>query len=345
MRQRDHIWRRASWLAVLCAPIVAAGASFASVGPASAANNGVFSVQPTAPPGTPPTQIRAYFSPQLAPGVQAADSVTVVNLTSKPMVLKLFAADAYTTRVGGFGIRPDYAPKLQMGEWIHLPVSSVAVPAEEGVLIPFSYNPPANASPGDHAGGIVAEETQGATSKHGSVAITVLQAVGARVYGRVAGPLHPDLSVVSTSITTTSSIAGEFGGPVDAKVTYSVENTGNENASPKVKVSLSPLFGSGPKSRTVQLPQVLPGSTVAFSETFKNVLPLGDLSASVTASALGVSTNGSTSTAVIPWGLVAVVIVLIGLIWLYYWRKRRLRRLAAVGPPPAQPAKAASLTG
>ena len=193
--------------------------------------------------------------------------------------------------------------------------------------MPFLYEVPSNTGPGDYAGGIVAEETRGTESGKGSVRVHVLQAVGSAVYGRVAGPLEPRLAVTQVSVSiVNTSVATQFGGAVDARVVYSVTNTGNENLKPKVEVSLSPLIGSGPAARTVQLPQILTGSTVMFAQTFKDVVPFGDLTANVTATAKGASATGSGSAIVIPWALLLIVIVLIALIVFLVYRRRRRRR-------------------
>ncbi len=110
--------------------------------------------------------------------------MTVVNQTPAPITLNLYAADAFTTKAGAFSIRPNYWPKTQMGAWIHLPITQLTIPKDSGDLIPFIYEVPVNPTPGDHAGGIVAEETQGTVSGKGNVRVRVLQAVGTAVYGR-----------------------------------------------------------------------------------------------------------------------------------------------------------------
>jgi Bacterial protein of unknown function (DUF916) len=328
-------------IAPLVALLVTVGGLLTFAAPATAAGNGQFSIEPTSHPGTNPAYARPFFNPQLQPGETATDSVTVVNQTTAPLTLRIYAADALTTRDGGFSIRPNYWPKTNMGVWIHLPVAVVTIPARSGDLIPFSYKVPANVTPGDYSGGIVAEETQGTLTKHGAVRIDELQAVGTAVFGRVAGQLHPRFAVTAVGLNVKSSIASQFGGPVDATVTYSVTNTGNENANPKVKISLSPLFGGGP-SHVVQLPQVLPGSTVTFTKTFNGVVPYGDLGATVTATAVGVQATGTASAIVIPWALVIIVILLIALLYVRVVRKRRRRRVTPEGGSGSKPPVTAS---
>lgn len=288
--------------------------------PAGAIGNGDFAMAPTTPRDTPSR--RTDFTPILSPGQAAKDSVTVANLTQKPLKLDLYAADAYTSRSGGFAIQANFKPKVHMGAWIHFPVTTLTLAPRTAEIVPFTYLAPANVSPGDYAGGIVVVQPTGKFSTKGQVRVQALQAIGVAVYGTVPGPLHPKLAVTAVSLTTTSSFGSQFGGPVGATVTYSVTNTGNKFISPVVTVSLSPLIGSGPKFQE-KLPQILPGSTVTFRHTFDSVTPFGSLTANVTAQGTGAKATGSSTAVVIPWGLVAIVVILIVLVIVLVRRRRR----------------------
>ncbi|MGC1580604.1 MAG: hypothetical protein WA766_03930, partial [Candidatus Acidiferrales bacterium] len=75
---------------------------------ASALGNGRFSFAPTATSGHP----RQTFTPVVASGGTSTDEVSVANLTTSPIDLHLYAADAYNTPNGGFAIKPDFEPKV-----------------------------------------------------------------------------------------------------------------------------------------------------------------------------------------------------------------------------------------
>ncbi len=226
-------------------------------------------------------------------------------------------------RLRGFALQPDYKPKKEMGAWIHLPVSQVMIPPRSGDVLKFTYNPPPNVPPGDYTGGIVAEETRGPVNKSGTVRVQSLLAVAVGVFGDVKGPLHPRLAVTGVTIKTTRSCVSQLGGPVDATVTYSVTNTGNQNLTPNVAVSLSPLLGSGTTQHT-RVALLLPGSTVTLHHTFKSVVPFGHLSTTIVAGSTSASSSGSVGVVVIPWALVVIVAIL--LILLLYRRHRRNKR-------------------
>jgi hypothetical protein len=275
---------------------------------ASATSNGYFSIGPVSFTSRAPRQ---YFSPVLTPGVQSKDAVAIVNDTRGPITLDLYAADAKTTKTGGFTVEPNFKPKVAMGAWIHLQTSVVTVPSGGGKVVPFTYTPPANATPGDHAAGIVAAESapEKVKGKNG-VSIEAIEAVGVPVYGRVKGALNPHLAVSSVAIRVTRSLASQFGGPVDATVRYSITNTGNENLSPTVTVSLSTLTG-GPPTQHVKVARILPGSTVTLFHRFDGVDPFGYLKATVVVHGGGTQATGSSTVVVLPWGLLGIVVIVL----------------------------------
>jgi hypothetical protein len=288
---------------------------------ASAIGNGKFSISPVST--SKHTQSRQYLAPLLTAGATSKDQVAVENLTNKPLKLDLYAADAFTNTTGAFALQTNTKPKVHMGAWIHLPVKSVTIKPSSGYIVPFTYNPPSNVAPGDYAGGIVAVEPRGTLSKRGPVKTQVVNAIAVAVIGRVSGTLVPKVAVTAVSITTTRPIASEFGAGVDATVNYSVTNTGNENLKPAVTLSLSPLLGSAYKAH-VQLRQILPGSTVTLHHTFHNVVPYVVLNATVKVRAFAAQASGSSVAIVIPWGIVALVVL--ALITLFLMRRRRRAR-------------------
>ena len=292
--------------------------------PASAANNGNIAISPV----NSRTSSRTFFTPVLVPGVPAKDQFVVSNETAQSVTLHLYASDAFTTKAGGFALKPNYAPKRHMGAWIHLPESTLTLPARSGVIVHFTYDPPAKVPPGDYTGGIVAAPTKGTVTKKGHLGVQSIYAVGVSVFGKVNGPLHPRLAVTRVVTKTTRPFISQFGGAVDATVAYALTNTGNENLAPHISVSVSPLLGSA-KTQQMKLPLLLPGSTVIFSHTFKDVLPFGHLTSSVVAGSSGVTTSGSVGTVVIPWGLVIIVVLV--LVLLLYRRRRRSQRRRTEG--------------
>jgi hypothetical protein len=322
------------WLAPL-ALILGTALSLPPASPASPASNGLWSVFPTTPPGEAP---REFFHPVLTPGKVYADSVTVANYTTAPLTFHLYGADAINARGGGLSVRRRTDVQTDIGKWIRLPYPELTVPARSATVVPFSILPPPQASPGDHVGGIVAEQTKGVTSRAGSVPITVLQAVGVRVYGRVVGPLNPRLAVRHTSLSLGNSVATQFGGSVDARVGFRVSNPGNTVLSPVATIELTTPFGTAAR-RTLTIGQLLPGNSLAYALAFPRVTPYGHLTARVTVSAPHAAATATAMAWAVPWALLMVVLIVVVLAVVLLVRRRRRRRGAATADPeqPADP--------
>ncbi|MFZ0250358.1 MAG: hypothetical protein WAL61_10475 [Acidimicrobiales bacterium] len=314
--------RRTPWLWAFAALALALGLSLPTASPAGAASNGSWSVYPTTLAGQAP---RVVFSPELVPGKTIDDSVTVSNLSAATLSFELFAADAFNTPGGGLSLRRRVDPVEGIGAWIHLAHSAIIVPAHQSAAIPFVIVVPTNATPGDHVGGIVAEQTTGTPSSHGSVPVNVVQAVGVRVYGRVTGPLVTHLSVAKPLVAVHRTTGALFGAGTDASVSVRVENRGNVVLTPLAHLKVTSTFGPT-TTRTFSTGPLLPGESVARRFTVP-VRTTGQLVATLSAVASGAHATAVSSQFNLPWGLVALaLVVVVGLVLtllLRGWRRRR----------------------
>jgi hypothetical protein len=269
------------------------------------------------------------------PGTSYADSVTVANYTTTPLTFHLYGSDAFNAPGGGLSLRRRTDVRKDIGGWIRLPYPELTVPARAYSVVPFTIVTPRQASPGDHVGGIVAEETQGTTSYAGSVPITVVQAVGVRVYGRVVGPLHPRLVLRELSLSVMSSAVTEFGGAVDAHLHFDVTNSGNTVLSPRTTVDLKTPFGTAAR-RTFTINQLLPGNSLTYTLSFPDVDAYGRLQAEVAVTGVRAMAAGSVTEWTLPWALLSVILLV--LLTLPAWallRLNRRRRAASSGGEPA----------
>lgn len=313
-------------LGLLLGVAVVAAVLLGTAGRASAASNGLWSVFPTNTPGQRP---QAYLTPELTPGKLTFGSVTIDNFTLSPLTLDLYAADAFNTPGGALSLRRQTDPQVGIGRWTHLALSQVTVPAGGSSEVPFVIATPADASPGDHVGGIVAEETQGVTSRSGGLQVTVLEAVAVRVYARVRGPISPRLTLSHLSLALTRTLASQFGGAVGARVRFRVRNSGNTVLTPTVRVALTTPFGAAGRPRTLTLPQLLPGSAVSSSVDIAGVPALLHVRATVSVRAVGAQAIVTTARWMPPWGLIVLVVLalalLLGSVLLLLARRRRRR--------------------
>jgi len=216
----------------------------------------------------------ANFTYTVNPGGQVQDGVVVVNHGAAAVNVPL--------RATGKGVR----------EWIHLGQADVTVGPGESTKVPFTLALPKGAAAGDYAGGIA----------------------GLPLRLRVSGPLKPSLSVQHVRVHYAKG---------DARVTYTIHNTGNAILSARPKVSVSWPFGSAAGDKVADSPPLLPGETRDVSVPVRGVTPVLRLTATVELTPLMTDAAGSTAPlaavkasghhVIVPWSLLAVIVVVCGL--------------------------------
>ncbi|GAB2975983.1 WxL protein peptidoglycan domain-containing protein [Saccharothrix stipae] len=319
-------WRRSALSGLLA--LVFSGL----VAPAVSAAPATFGVRP-ATAQAPDT--RSAFTYSATPGAVVRDHVAVSNVGNDPVTLRVYASDAFNTPEGGFDLLPAGREPVDVGKWSVVERGEVAVAPRSTVIVPFTLTVPADATPGDHTGGIVASLTTEATGADGQ-RVAVEQRVGARVYLRVSGDLRPSLSIEDL----TADYSGSFFGRGDTTVGYVVRNTGNVRLGGEQEVRVETPWGTGVDAPGLaDLPELLPGNTFRVTTTVPGVLPAGWLDALVHVEpvapqgteALAVVTADVT-TAAVPWLL--VVVLLLVLAYVVFRRVRRGRRRVSPEPLP-----------
>lgn len=215
---------------------------------------------------------RANLTYEMAPGTVVTDRVTLFNLSNVPLTFELYAADARNNDDGAFTPASPDEEQTGVGAWVRLPTESLTL--EPGTQADFDIvvNVPPDARPGDHAGVILASNDARGTSPDGRI-ITLDRSTGTRVYVRVDGELRPELAVVGLGSDYTPEI-----NPLDgsAEVTYRIENRGNVRLAGTHQVSVGGPFGllteKGPER---ELPELLPGESVEFTETVDGAAATG----------------------------------------------------------------------
>ena len=274
-----------------------------------------------------------------------------------PKTFWVYPANAYSTQLGGgFALTTRGDKAVDVATWIALAVGEYTVPAHTASVIPFRITIPADATPGDHVAGVVAEEFVGSDAVKSGAGVTTIHRVAARVYLRVAGTLHPALHLQGFADVHHLAVLPGITGTGSARVSFLVANTGNSRVGlDHVTITITGLFGHEIHSRTLRgvpagqvaaagqsLPaQVLPGSTVELSTLFDGLPPTDH--ATVTVSVDGfdpvttrpVTTVASRSFWLIPWLVVAVVAAV--LLAVALWRRRPRVRPATEGGPTTRP--------
>jgi hypothetical protein len=359
-------FRRAALAAVaaVVVPCLALAASAASA-PTSASASAPTAAEPSQgsgavvtfgvqPSGPTKADARGYFDFSSTPGGQLVDHIAVTDYAYQPLTLTLHASDALNTAQGAFALAPPNQPAKDVGSWIKfsLPQPTIVVPPRGVRIIEFQLAVPKNATPGDHAGGIVVTLQSIARSKSGQQ-YQLLQSVGSRLFLRVSGPLHPALAI--------SGLTAQYGGTLNpvgsghVDISYTVQNTGNVALGGRQNVSVTGLFGSKRSAHGVApLQLLLPGSSVKEHVKLSDVFPELSMTAHVSIAplilpgsvqSLPTSYHASTGFRAVPWTLIAIIVVVVAVLgWLFHRRRRRRRpakRAGAPDPTDPQPSEVA----
>jgi len=258
-------------------------------------------------------------------GAGVDDLLALTNFGAQPATYAVYPGDGTVTADGNFDLAPAEQPAEDGGTWISVGVVDGAtpregggivlqVPAETTVTIPVRIDVPANATPGDHPAGIVAELVP-----PDSDTVQLASRVGVRAHLRVSGDIVA--SVVPDGTTASYTPSWNPFAPGTATVTYTLSNDGNVRLGADVDTALSGPFGLLAASATTASREILPGqgqpTTVEVA-----VWPTFFSWGSVTATPLVVGEDEVDATLAasaaeftvwtIPWSQLALIALLVG---------------------------------
>ena len=333
---------RVRWLArVLAALTVLSALSLAPVtllttSPATAQPQPIapWSIAPAANPGA-----RPVFQFVADPGQTMTDQVTVANRTDQPITFFVYAADAYNTPAGGaFATKLPSQPQTEVGTWVQLPVQLLTVPGGQQATFPFTFQVPANATPGDHAGAIIAQNTAPSQVQQGPVVVPVIRGVGTRIYARVRGPVHPGLSVTDAGAKSSIGALSFINDDARGSAHFQVRNTGNLSLNAVARVKAVDTFGHTIKQfAPTRMAPLLPGAKVTVNERTIGLPRAGLVTYKMSVTAEGAKASAEARQFIIPWLLLAIIAALIVAFVLWRWQRRRRRRRGAQAPTPPEP--------
>lgn len=313
-------------LAAVLAGALPAGAAAAAPTPTpSAAPVVTWGVAPssrTGPDG------RAAFTYKLDPDAELTDYAGISNYSGQPITVDVYASDAFTTPSGGFDLLPAAQRPTDVGSWVAFEprYRRLVIPSKSRVDVPFRLTVPRNATPGDHAGGIVASIAEPGADAGGN-RVRVDRRVGARVYLRVTGALAPAFTVERLDARYDGSLNPFSGGTATA--TYRVRNTGNVRLTARPRVAVAGPFGLA--RRTVDappLPEILPGGEYTATVPVRGVAPLVRLDVDIELAPASTATGRATVWAW-PWPQALLLSILAGAAWLFLYRRRANARALA----------------
>ena len=316
--------------------------TLAPANPSAANEQRTFGIQPAS--RTKP-DARSRFTYSATPGAALTDYVAVSNVSSATLTLRLYASDAFNTTDGGFDLLPRTRKPVDAGAWVVLRSHSVTLKPRARAIVPFRLAIPANATPGDHAAGVVASLTSVRVDAKGN-RVTLDQRVGTRIYLRISGPLQARLQVTGLTSAYRNTANPSGCGAVDVR--YTVRNTGNVRLGGRQVLAVRGMFGLGRDHQSLpDLPELLPGNSIAVAGSMNCVRPAVRVTATV--HVYPVPTPGEVDPAAaptaahrglwaLPWLLFGVIPVLLaGAGWIIWRRRRGPATPAPVPPAPTAP--------
>jgi hypothetical protein len=199
---------------------------------------------------------KSYFILDAKPGAVVSDQVRVVNTGSATGTAFLYPVDATTGQTSGAVYLSRQSPRRDVGAWVRLSRARVTLAPGASAVVPFTIRVPAAARPGDHLGGIVAENSaiQGSRGsgalririKHLTIAAVELQLPG-RVVARVG--------------TTAVKAGGQQGYQY---VYIHFRSTGNVMVKPSGKLVIRNSAGRRVTARKLVLDTFVPGTAIDY---------------------------------------------------------------------------------
>ncbi|GIG41758.1 COG1470 family protein [Cellulomonas phragmiteti] len=286
------------------------------------------------------------------PGASVTDHVTVSNLGDGPATFAVYAGDGIVSDAGYFDL-PPAGPPQDGGAWVALDPPAGAETLDDGrlrltleagaaVTVPLTITVPADATPGDHPAGVVAELVAGDT-------VRLAARTGVRLHLRVAGEVTAAL--VPEQVTARWEPSWNPFAPGTVHVRYVVRNAGDVRLGARAATTLAGPAGLAAAAHTAELREVLPGQSATVEATLP-VWPLGRASGHVDVRPWVVGEDvvdaamrtASADVAVwtVPWSQLGLLLVLAAGVVLTRWLRRRSARgvqeridaaLAAAGVP------------
>lgn len=252
-----------------------------------------------------------WFALELAPGETGETTARVTNVRDVPMDVSFYLADLVLHDDGTVEVAE--APYEGVGAWGEPAIPEATIEPRSSILVDIELTVPEGAEPGDHLGVFVAESLEGGET------LDYVFRVATRFYVSVPGSVDRDFEIATLDTEATPTIW-----PRRMDVTAHVRNTGRGRVSPDVTISGREAEGS----RTI-----LVGSAEPYRAELSVPWYGGPVAVTVEASTPELTRAHEQRVWVIPWALIAIVLLVLAAVMLlavrWRWRRAERRELEA----------------
>lgn len=235
----------------------------------------------------------AVFTATIEAG--ATGQLTIVLADTGDVVFKgrTYAANAFNTVNGGFGVADSGTPPVGVTTWLDYPEKLYTLDPKKGIERAVDVKVPAGTEPGEYITALVLEDAE-ARAIAGSQNFQQQVRFAIPVIITVPGPIKPGLSVGAISLS------GDASAPA---IDIEIVNSGNVRLRPSGTVTVSTVSGTPIYDAPVGMGAVFPRASAQLVVGLPKPLPAGDyrIAVNLTDSTLNVSAKAAaTVTATAP---------------------------------------------
>jgi WxL interacting protein linking bacterial and host surfaces len=256
-RERATSFTTALTCASACALLLTMILAFST--PVARADGGVaqFSIRPVVPSSS--ATAAPYFVFDLQAGATVHDQARITNTGTARGSVALYPVDATTGQTSGVVYRSQQDPRTDVGAWVMVGASQLTLEPQQSQIVAFTVTVPASARPGQHVGGLVAENLalQNGSGSSGSSGMQV-------------NIQH--LSIVAVQVNLPGSQAEQMaatgiqaGGQHNYQIIFlGLRNTGTQMLKPTGALHVTDTRGRQLKVMELTLDTVLPQTAIDY---------------------------------------------------------------------------------
>jgi hypothetical protein len=177
---------------------------------------------------------QSIFVHSLDPGEETRDGVEVINNSDETKQVLVYVVDSQVSSGGAFACAQLADKPISVGTWVAMDKSQLTIEPHTKQVVDFTLKVPKNATPGEHNGCIVIQDTkQHTTSDSNGIMLSLRSAI--RLAVTVPGDIKKGLAFTGLGVQ-----------PKDEKkllLSAALKNNGNVSLDAKLDVKLSYLVG------------------------------------------------------------------------------------------------------
>lgn len=186
----------------------------------------------------PYTGNQSWFVYQKFPGERIEDVATIKNFGKEAEKIKIYAVDATSNADGNFVLTFSGQKQHGIGTWTEIKEQELTLQPGQRVDVPFTISIPANVTPSEYVGGIIAESgsnDKDCNENACASSISVKTRVGSRIYITVPGTIND--SIAWTDFRAEERTNGKIA------FHFQIQNKGNVTYKPRTKIEIIDSFG------------------------------------------------------------------------------------------------------